>query len=519
MLRKCFLLFAIVMCVAILHTLVSAAVLWDQPLNNQGDPVNQQAYYSQQYTNDDDSDMWLADDFFNDRAWEISSIFVPGDFRFPAGTETLMDAALLHWEIYADDSGKPNGFPGDGVTTPVWSLALPPSDPQVSITNGSGGLPSNVTLNLSTPQILNAGHYWFVFYPDLPNTDVYGRQPSATTNNYEAQVIQPLGGDGFPTVWTSVLDTVWPVDRFPIELTQQDFAFRIEGTVLFPNIAVNPVSLNFGAVFLSQTSVSQTVTISNTGEANLYIQTVGISGTSANMFAVEGGTCGNAPFVISPDISCTIDVSFTPSAPGNHSASLVVQSDDPDAASLQIVLSGEGVQALPSITQGTVGTTITFTPAPGSTFGDKKGKVLVGGVAAKISKNGWTPTSITCILKSKVPLPAESTYNIVIQPKPKGTAELFAGTFTVKKPQINPLTSDSNGAPDTEATIRGLWFGTKKGKVNLGGNKCKVKSWTMDSITGESSIVFVVPKKIGAGTYPLEIDNKIGRSVTTFTTP
>lgn len=520
MFRKCLSLLSVLVCIVALPAMASAAVLWDQPLNASGDPVNQQAYYSQEYTNDDDSDIWLADDFVNSRAWEISTIFVPGDFRLPVGTETLLDAALLHWEIYADAAGKPNGYPGDGVTTPVWSLSLAPNDPQVLITDGTGGLPSNVTLNLTTPRVLNAGHYWLVFYPEMPNTEVYGRQPSATTNNYEAQIIQPLGGDGYPTVWTSVLETVWPVDRFPIPLTQQDFAFRIEGTVLFPDIAVDPVSLDFGAVLIDQTSITQTVTISNTGEANLYIQSVAITGTSAGMFAVvPGGTCGNAPFTVAPDGSCTVDVSFTPSAAGTQSAALAIQSDDPDAATLQVALSGAGTQALPSLTQGTVGTVITFTPAPSSSFGDKKGKVLVGGVATKITKDGWTPSLITCTLKNKVPLPAERQYDIVIQPKPKGTPQLFAGTFTVRKPQIDPDLSDKNGAPDTEATIRGLWFGSKKGKVFLGDYKAKVRSWTMDPTTGESTIVFVVPKKIGAGTYPLEVDNKIGRSLTTFTTP
>ena len=58
-----------------------------------------------------------------------------------------------------------------------------------------------------------------------------------------------------------------------------------------------------------------------------------------------------------------------------------------------------------------------------------------------------------------------------------------------------------------------MWFGTKKGKVYVGAQKCKVNSWTMNPTTGESTIVFVVHKKIGAGTYVLEVENKIGRSL------
>jgi hypothetical protein len=520
MMRKRPLLFLVLMCMLVLPAFASAAVLWDQPLNTTGDPVNQQAYFSQEYTNDDDSDIWTADDFVNNRVWEISTIFVPGDFRLPEGTETLLDAVALNWEIYADSSGVPDGDPSGGGNAPFWSISVPVTDTQVTITTGTpGGYPSDARIDLTTPVILPPGTWWLVFYPAIPNTEVYGRQPSATTNNYEAQVVQPLGGDGYPTVWTSVLDTMWPADRFPIPLTQQDFAFRIEGTILFPDIAVDPVTLNFGAVLVDQTSITQTVTISNTGEANLYIESIAITGTSASMFAVvPGGTCGDAPVTITSQNSCTVVINFTPSAAGSQSAALVIRSDDPDVAALQVALSGAGTQALPSVIEGTIGTVITFTPAPLSSFGEKKGKVLIGGVATKIAKAGWTPTEITCTLK-KVPVPAETQYNIAIQPKPKGTPELFAGTFTVRKPQIDPDLSDKNGAPDTEATIRGLWFGTKKGKVYLGDYKPKVKSWTMNPTTGESTIVFVVPKKIGAATYALEVDNKIGRSLTTFTTP
>jgi hypothetical protein len=35
----------------------------------------------------------------------------------------------------------------------------------------------------------------------------------------------------------------------------------------------------------------------------------------------------------------------------------------------------------------------------------------------------------------------------------------------------------------------------------------------MDPTTGESQIVFVVPEKIGAGSYSLEVGNKVGRSL------
>ena len=161
-------------------------------------------------------------------------------------------------------------------------------------------------------------------------------------------------------------------------------------------------------------------------------------------------------------------------------------------------------------TEGTIGTQITIT---GSGFGTKKGKVLIGGVATKIAKDGWKPDSISCNV-TKVPLPAETAYDVTIMSKEIDTKTL-SKAFTVKNPELAPLALDY-GKPGTPITITGNFFSTKKGKVYLevpGGKpkSCKVTSWSMDSIT------FAVPKtskSFPAGTYPLKVTNKVGPAST-----
>jgi uncharacterized repeat protein (TIGR02543 family) len=154
--------------------------------------------------------------------------------------------------------------------------------------------------------------------------------------------------------------------------------------------------------------------------------------------------------------------------------------------------------------EGTIGTKITIKR---SGFGTKKGKVLIGGVTAKIAKDGWKPDSITCTV-TKVPLPAETAYDVTIMSKEVGTITL-PKAFTVKLPEpaIDPGVND-HGASGDPITINGNFFGTKKGKVYLeylGKNKnCKVTDWNM------TSIIFLVPKKLAEGKYPLNITNKIG---------
>lgn len=158
-----------------------------------------------------------------------------------------------------------------------------------------------------------------------------------------------------------------------------------------------------------------------------------------------------------------------------------------------------------STAEGTIGTQLTITD---SGFGTKKGKVLIGSVATKVTT--WTDTSITCLV-TKVP-PAGGPYDVTITPK-KAASINISGAFTVMPPQIDSLDS-YHGAPGTPITISGNFFSTKKGKVYLEYSsngqikkvKCKITSW------GMNNIVFVVPKtskSFPSGTYPLKVMNTV----------
>ena len=171
------------------------------------------------------------------------------------------------------------------------------------------------------------------------------------------------------------------------------------------------------------------------------------------------------------------------------------------------VLAGTLPEPLPK--EGTIGTQITIT---GSGLGTKKGKVLISGLKQKI--NNWSDTSIALTVNKYKGLATDTPLDVSVQPKePKGTPVIqVPGAFTLKKPQIDPINAAS-GSPGTTITINGMWFGTKKGKVYIGDQKCKVTSWTMNPATGASTLTFIVHNKIGAGTYFLEVENKIGRSL------
>ena len=203
---------------------ITGSVLWDQPTT----PADINAYLSQDFltTTLDKYDMFIADDFVNSTRWDIDTIFVPGNTW--NGGDSLTRSLSLEWQIYADAGGVPAGDPYDRGDLPAWSLSLPPTDTRITLGPGVWGNNTNVTLTLDYPLALPPGHWWLLFYPRMAFSTggQYGRHVSDTSNGYDAQVVNPLEGFGYPSTWTSVRDAAtWA-------LPTQDFAFRLEGEPL-----------------------------------------------------------------------------------------------------------------------------------------------------------------------------------------------------------------------------------------------------------------------------------------------
>lgn len=198
-------------------------VLWDQPLSS----VDTITYANQDFeTANDMYDIAIADDFaFDWDEWHITEISVTGNTWNP-GTD-LSCAVALDFFIFDDVGGIPAGHPWGGAP-PVWTLSVPPTDTRITLTTGTGGFLTNVTLSLAPPVVLPPGHYWLVFVPEMEfaTCGQAGRQRSETTNLHDAVVINFGGGLGYPTTWTPVThSSTWGLDT-------GDFAFRLDGTAV-----------------------------------------------------------------------------------------------------------------------------------------------------------------------------------------------------------------------------------------------------------------------------------------------
>ncbi|MBZ2187493.1 choice-of-anchor D domain-containing protein [Alcanivorax sp. JB21] len=102
-----------------------------------------------------------------------------------------------------------------------------------------------------------------------------------------------------------------------------------------PEITVNPESVSFGMVQVGD-AATQTVTIGNTGLESLFVDSISITGSEASEF-IENNDCTT----VAPDATCAITISFSPTATGNRAATLEIESNAADTATL-VPLSGQG---------------------------------------------------------------------------------------------------------------------------------------------------------------------------------
>lgn len=103
------------------------------------------------------------------------------------------------------------------------------------------------------------------------------------------------------------------------------------------HLTITPTALDFGNQVVGTTSGQMTVTLGNSGNGPLDV--TARSNASAPFFNA-GGTCGNVPFTIAANGSCTVSYAFFPLAAGVATQVITVTSSAPGSGT--ITLSGTG---------------------------------------------------------------------------------------------------------------------------------------------------------------------------------
>ncbi len=115
--------------------------------------------------------------------------------------------------------------------------------------------------------------------------------------------------------------------------------FPLTGTGTTPVVSLSPTSLTFSSQADNTASAAQTITLTNTGNGALTLNSIAISGTNSGDFA-QTNTCTGT--VAASGGNCTISVTFTPTAVGSRSAS-VVFTDNASGSPQSVPLTGTGI--------------------------------------------------------------------------------------------------------------------------------------------------------------------------------
>jgi hypothetical protein len=201
-----------------------------------------------------------------------------------------------------------------------------------------------------------------------------------------------------------------------------------------PQAVLSPTSLAFASTVAGATSAAQTITLSNPGTAALSISGVSVTGTNAADF-VETTTC-SATLAVGG--SCTISVTFAPTAAGNMSAAVSV-ADNASGSPHTTAMSGTGAAApvadfTVSSTTGaqmvTAGNSAVYPISVNSTNGAFSGPVMLTatGLPAGASVS-FNPASVT-------PGSAGGTSAMTILTAPKLTSDAQPGRWPFLPPGI-----------------------------------------------------------------------------------
>jgi len=140
---------------------------------------------------------------------------------------------------------------------------------------------------------------------------------------------------------TGAVMLLW--SAFPHLTTTEVKTYIMASAERIPNLSGTNVTagrLNaHHALTMSEQTPQQTFTITSTGDADLVISQVRLTGTNAIDFQIRNDQCSAQ--TLAPNNTCTVDVHFTPTSTGNKQASLEISSNAASTATAS--LTGDAV--------------------------------------------------------------------------------------------------------------------------------------------------------------------------------
>ena len=139
----------------------------------------------------------------------------------------------------------------------------------------------------------------------------------------------------------------------PSDATNGTKVVTLTGTGGLPAGNVSPSSITFPSTGVGDTSSSQPVALTNTGNASMSVGTVSFAGANAADFVKSADSCQNS--LLPAGASCTVDVSFRPTAGGSRTTMLRFVTDaagSPHTATLNGTGLAPAISTPPSVAFG-----------------------------------------------------------------------------------------------------------------------------------------------------------------------
>jgi len=161
-----------------------------------------------------------------------------------------------------------------------------------------------------------------------------------------------------------------------------------------PAVTLSPSPLTFPDQTFGITSAVQTITLTSSGTAGLTITSIAVSGDFA-----QTNNCPVSPATVAVDGTCTIDVTFTPTATGSRTGTISV-TDDATGSPHTVSLSGNGIAVFSLsatatsviVTRGTDSASFTVSATAPSEF---TSSITLGCTSNTPATCTFNPTSIT----------------------------------------------------------------------------------------------------------------------------